>query len=160
MVIIDFHTHIFPPWIKNNRGKYINSDPCFAMYYSSPHSTIITADELIDQMNENEVDTSVVLNIGWSSHDLCVMTNDYLLEMAERNNRRLIPFCSVQPSVGETAVGELLRCLRAGARGLGEMRPDVQDFSLTDDEVMNVLVKEMVVHKAIFLDLIRRNYYS
>jgi predicted TIM-barrel fold metal-dependent hydrolase len=121
------------------------------MYYSSPQSTLITADELIDQMDENEVNTSVILNIGWRSHDLCVMTNDYLLETAERYNRRLVPFCSIQPSAGDIAVGELLRCLRAGARGLGEMRPDVQDFSLTDDEVMNVLVQDMVDRKAIFL---------
>ncbi len=59
-MIIDFHTHIFPPRIRKNRSKYIARDSCFAILYSSPNAKLATADELIASMDKNEIDISVV----------------------------------------------------------------------------------------------------
>ena len=95
-MLIDFHTHVFPPQIKKNRGKYIDSDACFAIIYSSSNAKLATADELIASMDEDRIDISVVLNIGWTTHELCVETNDYILESIARYPERLIGFCSVQ----------------------------------------------------------------
>ncbi|MFC1929154.1 amidohydrolase, partial [Chloroflexota bacterium] len=63
-MIIDFHTHIFPPQIKKDPSNYIERDPCFAILYSSPNHKLATADDLIASMDEDGVDISVVLNIG------------------------------------------------------------------------------------------------
>ena len=63
-MIIDFHTHVFSPQIKKNRSKYIDSDPCFAILYSKKDAKLATADELIADMDKNEVDISVITNIG------------------------------------------------------------------------------------------------
>ena len=71
-VIIDFHTHIFPPWLKERRDEYVKSDPCFALLYAQPKARIATAEELIASMDEADIDLSVVLNAGWVSHELCV----------------------------------------------------------------------------------------
>ena len=73
-MIIDFHTHILPPEIKKNRGKYIDRDPCFAIFYSDPKVKIATAEELINSMDENGIDISVILNYGWTTHELCIET--------------------------------------------------------------------------------------
>ncbi|MFQ5826407.1 MAG: amidohydrolase family protein, partial [Dehalococcoidia bacterium] len=46
---------------------------------------------------------------------------------------------------------ELERCLGAGIRGVGEMRPDVQGFDLRDRATMEPLVEVGRDHGAIFL---------
>lgn len=150
-MIIDFHTHIFPPWIKGNRSEYIRRDPCFSAYYSDPKSKIITAEELIDHMDENEVDLSVVLNIGWVSHDLCRETNDYILEAVSHYSDRLVAFCAVQPAAQDEAIIEMLRCAKAGAKGLGEMRSDIQGFNLTTKDSIEPLINEAVNNDLVFL---------
>ncbi len=150
-MIIDFHTHIFPPQIKKNRGKYIDSDPCFAILYSKKDAKLATADELIASMDKAGVDISVIVNIGWTTHELCVETNDYILESMGRYPKRLIGFCAVQPYAYEAAIAEIERCAEAGMRGVGEMRPDIQLFDLGDEAIMTPLVKTMIEYKLILL---------
>jgi len=150
-VIIDFHTHIFPPWLRERRDDYIKRDTCFASLYSQPKARIVTAEELLASMDEAGIDMSVVLNIGWLSHELCIETNDYILDSVSRHPKRLIGFCAIQPRAGEDAVAELERCARAGARGIGELRPDVQGFDPTDKTAMKPLVDAMLKHDLILL---------
>jgi len=150
-MIIDFHTHIFPPWIKKDRSKYIDSDHCFAILYSSPNAKLATADELIASMDKEGVDISVVLNIGWTTHELCVETNDYILESVARYPQRLIGFCTVQPQSLEAALDEIERCAKGGIRGVGEMRPDMQLLDLRDERVMKPLIEAVTRHSLILL---------
>jgi len=150
-VIIDFHTHIFSPWVRERRDEYIKRDPCFSLLYSQQKAKLATAEELIASMDEDGVDLSVVLNIGWASHELCVETNDYILNSISRYPDRLIGFCSVQPKAGDAAIVELERCAKAGAGGIGEMRSDVQGFNLADKEMMKPLVDAVVEHNLILL---------
>jgi len=135
-VIIDFHTHILPPQVKENRDDFVRQDACFAEFYSSPKAKMATAEELIASMDQAEIDTSVILNTGWMSQELCAQINDYILEAAARYPDRLVAFCAIQPKAGEAAIAELERCARGGARGIGELRPDIQGFDLGDKELM------------------------
>ena len=150
-MIIDFHTHVFPPRIKKNRSKYIDSDPCFAILYSKKDAQLATADELIASMDKDEVDISVITNIGWTTHELCVETNDYILESIARYPKRLVGFCSVQPNSYKASLAEIERCVKEGIRGVGELRPDMQLFDLGDETVMEPLVKILQKHKLILL---------
>jgi len=150
-MIIDFHTHVFPPQIKKNRDKYINSDPCFAILYSEKNAKLATADELIASMDKAGVDISVIVNIGWTTHELCIETNDYILESVARYPQRLIGFCAVQPNSCEAAIAEIERCAQGGIRGVGEIRPDMQLFDIRDEEVMEPFVKVITKHKLILL---------
>jgi len=150
-MIIDFHTHIFPPRIKKDRDKYVNSDACFAIMYSSAKAKLATADELIASMDEAGVDISVVLNIGWTTHELCVETNDYILESIARYPQRLIGFGMVQPYSLQAALDEIERCAKGGIRGVGEMRPDMQLLDLRDEAVMPTFVEVMAKHNLILL---------
>ncbi len=150
-MIIDFHTHVFPPQIKKNRSKYIDSDPCFAILYSSKDARLTTADELIDSMDKAGVDISVILNIGWTTHDLCVETNDYILESIARYPDRLVGFCSVQPRSFQAALDELERCAQGGIKGVGELRPDLQLLDLGDEELMTPFADMLSKHNLILL---------
>ena len=149
-MIIDFHTHIFPPQVKKNRNKYIYGDPTFAILYSKKDAKLITADELIASMDKEGIDVSVIVNIGWVTHELCVETNDYIMEAIARYPERLIGFCSIQPNSCEAAIAEIERCTKAGIRGVGELRPDMQLFSLADD-TMKPVAEVLKAHKLILL---------
>ena len=150
-VIIDFHTHVMSPQIKERRAEYVGLDACFSLLYSQPKAKLATAEELIDSMDECRIDKSVILNLGWESHEICIETNDYILDAVARYPQRLIGFCAVQPLGGDKAIKELERCIQGGAKGIGEMRPDVQGFDLTDNNVMEPLVELLLEHDLIFL---------
>ncbi len=150
-MVIDFHTHIFPPQIKKNRRKYIDSDPCFAILYSEKDARLATADELIDSMDKAGIDISVIANYGWTTHELCVETNDYILESIARYPDRLVGFCAVQPNSLEAAITEIERCARGGIKGVGELRPDMQLFDFRDEEIMEPLIEAVRKHNLILL---------
>lgn len=150
-MVIDFHTHIFPPQIKKNRRKYIDSDPCFAILYSEKDARLATADELIDSMDKAGIDISVIANYGWTTHELCVETNDYILESIARYPDRLVGFCAVQPNSLEAAITEIERCARGGIKGVGELRPDMQLFDFRDGEIIEPLIETVRKHKLILL---------
>jgi predicted TIM-barrel fold metal-dependent hydrolase len=150
-VIIDFHTHIFPPWLRERRDEYVKSDPCFSLLYSQPKARIATAEELLASMDEAGIDLSVVLNAGWISQELCVETNDYILDSVSRYPTRLVGFCAIQPRAGDAAIAEIERCAKAGAKGIGELRSDVQGFNLADEITMKPVVDAVLKHDLIFL---------
>ena len=102
-------------------------------------------------MDEAGIDLSVVLNAGWVSHELCVETNDYILDSISRYPTRLVGFCAIQPKAEDAALGELERCAKAGAKGIGELRSDVQGFNLADKKTMKPLVDAMLKYDLIFL---------
>jgi predicted TIM-barrel fold metal-dependent hydrolase len=142
-VIIDFHTHVLPPQIKKDRSQYIELDPAFAVLYSKPEAKIATAEELIASMDEAGIDISVILNYGWTTHELCLETNDYILESVARYPQRLVGFGAVQPQSPQAAIAEIERCAKAGIKGIGELRPDLQLFDLGDEVVMAPLVEAL-----------------
>jgi hypothetical protein len=150
-MIVDFHTHVVPSGIKERRADYVGRDACFSLLYAEPKAKLATAEEVIASMDEHEIDKSVILNLGWVSHELCVETNDYILEAIVRYPERLIGFCVIQPLAGDKALKELERCARNGVKGIGEMRPDVQDFDLKDSSVMRPVIETAVKHNLIFL---------
>jgi predicted TIM-barrel fold metal-dependent hydrolase len=125
-MIIDFHTHALPPRIKTDRSRYVERDPAFAEIYASEKSPIATADDLIDSMEREGVAVSVIVNYGWSTHELCVETNDYILESIARYPGRLLGFCAVPSYHDDRSLAEIERCARGGVKGVGELRPDVQ----------------------------------
>jgi len=138
-VIVDFHTHIFPPEVRERREEYLRRDPTFAEMYGDPKAVIASLDDRLRSMEQAGVDVSVALGFAWADHELCLRHNDYLLEAAAMSRGRIVPFCTINPAVGEAAAREAARCAAAGARGLGELRPESQGWSLADsDEGQNL----------------------
>ncbi len=150
-MIIDFHTHIFPSRINSNRDEYIRRDACFAALYSNKKAKLATAEELIESMDRERVDVSIVLNIGWSTNELCIETNDYIMESIARYPERLVGFCTVQPKFVNEAVKEIERCVKGGIRGIGEIRPDTQQIDLNDEEIINPFIEVIRKHNLILL---------
>jgi uncharacterized protein len=150
-MIVDFHTHVLPPRIKQDRAPYVAGDPAFAAIYNNEKARIATAEDLIAAMDRDGVDFSVMVNYGWSTHELCVETNDYILESAARYPGRLAGFCAVASLAGKPSLDEIARCARGGARGVGELRPDVQTPDLADIDAITPFVEILRRHKLLLL---------
>jgi hypothetical protein len=119
-MIIDFHTHIFPRSIRQNREKLFPTEPSFKLLYQSANSRLIGARELIDIMDQDGVDRSVIFGFPWKSHSAFIPHNDYILEMVQKYPNRLIGLGCFEPS-GQAAVREAERFIGAGGSGIGEL---------------------------------------
>ena len=139
-MIVDFHAHVFPPEVCRRREEYLRRDPTFRELYSNPKASLATADDLLASMDEAGIGKSVIVNFVWQDSALCRLANDYVLESAAASGGRLLPFCIVQPTAGDEARAEVERCARAGALGLGELRPDNQGFDLAASPEADLLI--------------------
>jgi predicted TIM-barrel fold metal-dependent hydrolase len=128
-MVVDCHTHVFPPQVAEGREELLRTEPTFGEMYGSPRARLATAPELLASMEGAGVDISFLLGFAWRRQELCRHHNDYLLEWGARSGGRLLPFCTVNPAA-PGAWQEVERCARGGARGLGELRPESQGWDL------------------------------
>jgi hypothetical protein len=146
-MIIDFHTHIFPSKMSDNRERYIDRDPLFARIYAKPKAKITDCDGLIAKMDEEGIERAVVMNANWSSLELVQETNDHILDSIARYPKRLFGFCSLPPTNDGERRAELERCIEAGVRGIGEMRPEFQGLEKGDEPVLDPIIDIALRHK-------------
>ena len=124
-MLLDAHTHVFPPAFVQQRDDLAREEPLFAALYADPAAKLATPPELLAAVQRNVMDAAVALGISWRSMDRCRAHNDALLSAAAESGGRIIPFCTVAPAAPAADVRrELERCARAGARGVGELRTD------------------------------------
>ena len=140
-MIIDFHTHVLPPRIKEDRSRYVDADPAFARIYADEKAKIATSEDLIENMDRDGVDVSVIVNYGWTTHELCVEVNEYILDSIACYPGRLYGFCGVSSYADDASLAEIERCAKAGAKGVGEIRPDGQASDFTSKEAMAPFVE-------------------
>lgn len=130
MTIVDCHTHILPAEIIIQRERLLEREPWFGLLYANPKNRLAMLPDLLAAMDEAGVGQAVTFGFAFVDMGLCRLANDYVLEAARSSAGRLIPFAVVNPLGGEEAIREARRCFDAGARGLGELMPDGQGFSL------------------------------
>ncbi len=142
---IDFHTHLFPPEIRDHRAKFCARDPWFDQLYRDPRAGIASAEDLIAEMDTAGVDVSVTFSFGWTDQGLIEETNSYIIDAMRRYPRRIYGLAVLQPLAGTRAVRELDRCAQSGMIGLGELMPHGQGYRLSDIQLLAPLI-EVVRH--------------
>lgn len=110
-MIVDIHTHIFPPRLIAERARLSAADPAFAELYAPPAARMASAEELLASMDRAGVDIAVAAGFWWGDAALAEEHSAYLLEAAARSGGRLLPFV---PLPAARAPG--------GAAGVGEAR--------------------------------------
>jgi predicted TIM-barrel fold metal-dependent hydrolase len=134
-VIVDFHTHVFPPEVADKRDSYLATEATFRELYRDARARLAATDDLLRSMDAAAVDVSVALGFAWHDAGLTRRHNDYLVESAMASDGRVVPFCTLPLGAGIVAVEqEMLRCIEHGVRGFGELRPDNLGFDLAGDE--------------------------
>ncbi len=144
-MLIDFHTHLFPPEICKQRERYCARDPWFNELYSTPNVHIANAEDLIAEMEASGVAASVAFSFGWTDLGLIEETNNYILDAMRRYPQRIYGMAVLQPLATSHAVCELERCAQAGMIGLGELMPHGQGYRLSDTHLLTPLM-EVVRH--------------
>ena len=128
MMIIDFHTHIFPSFFRDKRSSFFSDEPAFDALYRFPQARLVGESELLSSMDENEVNRSVIFGFPWEKEEHYRRHNDYIIESVHRNPDRLIGFCCFSP-LSSGGPSEVERCLKSGLSGVGELA--VYDSDLT-----------------------------
>jgi predicted TIM-barrel fold metal-dependent hydrolase len=119
-VIIDFHTHIFPAFFREQRDLFFEEEPSFETIYRSPKSRLVGREELLQNMDEEGVHKSVIFGFPWEQDGNFGRHNDYIIESVERYPDRFIGFCCFSP-LSSKGPEEVERCLEAGLSGVGEL---------------------------------------
>lgn len=140
-LVVDAHTHIFPPDILTNREAHCERDVWFGELYTNPRAMIATADDIIESMDASGVDISIVCGFPWRDQGLCAAHNDYLADAARRFPDRLAWLATVVPNQ-PSAASEAERCFARGmgAVGIGELNADAQNFRLEEPSSLAGLV--------------------
>lgn len=152
-MIIDFHTHIFPPDLIEVIKPLMKKDRIVAELFKCPNIHIQTIDQLLISMDNNGISKSVVLGMGWTDPDLNQHVNNYILNAGKNYPNRIIPFTGINPSASKIGYKEAERCIASGAAGFGEVHSSHQGFSISDKKTMSpfmeLLYKEnmpIVIH--------------
>ena len=135
-MIIDSHVHVFSERFRDGSDSVRASEPWFDVCHPAGKA-IATSAELIAAMDEDQVDTSVVMGWPFLSAALCRETNDFAAEMQRRHAGRILAFGMVNP-MDPTAADEVLRCAQLGLRGIGELNSDAQGWSFDGPEIARV----------------------
>jgi predicted TIM-barrel fold metal-dependent hydrolase len=138
---IDFHTHIFPPDICQHRERYCAQDTWFNELYSNPRHRLVSAEDLVAEMDASGVTASVAFSFGWTDLGLIEETNNYVLDAMRRYPQRIYGMAVLQPLATSHAVKELERCAQAGMIGLGELMPHGQGYRLSDIHLLTPLME-------------------
>jgi predicted TIM-barrel fold metal-dependent hydrolase len=120
--LVDAHVHVFPPDIIRRREACLDGDLRFDALYRSPKARMVTAEEVISQMDECGTELSIIFGFAFGDIGLCREVNDYVLEAVRDKPARLAGLACVPPG-SSGAVSELERCLDSGLRGCGELAP-------------------------------------
>ena len=115
-MIVDIHTHIFPPRLIEERARLAVADRAFGALYADARARMATAEDLIASMDRAGVDVSVAAGFWWDDPALRAEHAAYLLDAAARYPGRLLPFVPQPP-----------RAALVGAAGWGEVRVDNPD---------------------------------
>ncbi len=119
-MVVDVHTHIFPPEVISGRERFFPGEPEFRLLYGSAKAKMASVQDLIDAMDENCVDYSVVFGFPWKSDELLDRHNDYVLESAARYPDRLVALACLD-LFSQDCVFQAQRRLREGVAGFGEL---------------------------------------
>ncbi len=119
-LLIDAHTHIFPPECISSRDRFFENEPEFRLLYGSTKSRMASAEELIESMDNSGVDRAVVFGFPWRSDRILRRHNDYVLESAKKFQNRLIPLACLD-LFSERCMEEVRKRVEEGVFGFGEL---------------------------------------
>ncbi|MFH1060923.1 MAG: amidohydrolase family protein [Pseudomonadota bacterium] len=119
-MIIDAHTHVFPPEVIADRQRFLDGEPAFSAIYADPQARMVTADGLVEAMDRDGVDVSWALGFPWVRAENSRRHNDYIAQAVAAHPSRLRGLACVHPPAA-WAAAEAARALGLGLSGLGEL---------------------------------------
>ena len=134
-LIVDAHTHAFPPEWVADRLNHCQRDRWFGELYEAPSARMVDAAELLVAMDKAGVAQAMACGWPWADSGLCREHNDYLAEVCGASSGRLAWLGCVAPA-SPGAAAETERCLALGASGIGELNADAQGFDVAAPQAL------------------------
>jgi len=142
-MIIDSHTHLFPPEVVAKRKSFFRREPSFRLLYENEKARLARVEDLLASMDRDGVDQSVICGFPWQDPALSREGNDYLWECARRHPDRLLPFACFSLRSARTAEKEIEHALARGFAGIGELALYQQNFSSNIFQFLTSLLKPL-----------------
>lgn len=141
-MIVDVHTHIFPPRMIEARAHLASVDAAFGALYANPKAKMATAEDLLASMDAAGVDVAVACGFWWGSAEHAREHRAYLLDVAARSHGRILAFVPIAADEPASALDD---AAEAGARGLGELRAGGTPDDATTDLVRRAGARSLAV---------------
>lgn len=119
-MIVDFHTHIFPPSVLSDRRRYLD-DGGFRLLYSAEKSRVVDHSMLLSDMQEGGIDLAVVMAFPWENEEHCEEQHTYFKGVMEQSRRKVFPFGLPPVSASADVEGWVERISNDGFSGIGEI---------------------------------------
>lgn len=120
-MVIDAHTHLFPPEVIRNRAFFARRDPAFRLLYGNEKTRLAGPEDLLENMDRQGIDISAICGFPWADPGLFREGNDFLWDCRERHPRRFLPLACFPFRSLREAEKERDRCLARGFAGFGEL---------------------------------------
>ena len=140
---IDYHVHVTPPDIIKNWRKIAEKEPYFKLLSESPVNKFATAEEVVMELDNSNVDKAVIFGFAFKDMGLCRYVNYYVAHSIKRFPNKLIGYMILVPTSTEL-IKEMDRCMDMGLTGVGEIFPYGQDFDITDIKEMSPLCNSCI----------------
>lgn len=137
--ILDCHIHAYTPEVIKDPRAWgeAHNEPWFVYCVDPPDKPCIQAwadtDQLLRDMDAAEVEKVVMLGWYWENQETCEIQNQWFIDWHKQHPDRILGFATVRPSSGQRGLDNVKYCFDNGLMGLGELLPQAQDFSFTDD---------------------------
>lgn len=138
MPVIDAHTHVFPPDVIARREAIAKIDARFALLYANPRARMADGTEIREYLETQGIERAVLFSFPFTDSGLMRACNDYVLELA-RTDTRVVPFATIDIEDEVTARDEVERCVRLGARGIGEIAFYDSGYGRREREKLNAV---------------------
>ncbi len=135
-MIVDFHTHIFPPEVISERERFLDDDN-FRILYSSRKSAMADHEALMSMMNSSGIDYAVAMSFPWFDEGQLRSHNEYMAHAWKESGGRIIPFMTAPP--GGDVAGEVAVLKRLGAAGIGEVAFYGSGFGPVEEKYLTAL---------------------
>lgn len=135
IMIIDFHTHIFPPGTISRRDDFL-ADAAFSLLYAGHKSTMADDADLLRYMDEDSIDHAVAMSFPWHKEKFCSMHNEYMAAVMQQHRGRVSCFGMVAVNSGRDQVKSQVRKIKsAGLAGIGELGFYAEGFTPANAEL-------------------------
>lgn len=131
VMIVDSHVHVYPPEVIRDAAKISATEEHFAQLIGGKVHKWAMAEDVVEQMDKDGVDVSLIFGFAFKDLGLCALCNDYVIDAVRKFPDRFRGL-AVVPPLARGSEREILRCREAGLVGIGEIFPQGQNLDLAD----------------------------
>ncbi|AWT59872.1 MAG: hypothetical protein DF168_01069 [Candidatus Moanabacter tarae] len=145
-MIIDSHVHRYPEEVINDPegwGRSLKEDHWVNLVTDRGSRRSIqgwaSRERLLADMKSACVKQVVLMGWYWEQEETCRLQNEWHLRWVEEDPERMIGFAAVQPRAGDRAFDDVRRAIDSGLKGIGEIFPAVQGFTMRNQVWIRIL---------------------